>query len=285
MKYYKAEFVIACDESLLQISRELLADMAGEAGFESFEDTENGVDGYVQMDMLDRQLLDDMITDFPIEDVKVEYNLSCVIDEDWNHEWELAGFEPIDIEGKMLVYDDRNTEAPGTHNIEIGIRARNSFGTGTHATTQMILSELLNIPMEGKRFLDCGCGTGILAIAASKLGASSAVAYDIDEWCVKNTEFNAEQNHIDNITVMEGDVSVLSHISGVFDVVVANINRNILIHDIPAIKEVMNIGATLIISGFYTYDVPMLIECANRNGLELISQKTTDDWAALVLKA
>src|SRR3712207_2646095 len=115
-----------------------------------------------------------------------------------------------------------------------------SFGTGTHETTRMILAQLLKTSLEGKRVLDCGCGTGILGIAASKLGAEDVVAYDIDEWSVKNTEHNAVLNGVNNLSVVEGDASVLSHVSGMFDIVLANINRNILLSDMSKFKEVMS---------------------------------------------
>lgn len=284
MHYYKAEFTIECTDELKDIARELLADIAGEAGFESFEDTEQGVDGYVQMDLLDRDTLDEGIASFPLEEVKVDYVLACVIDEDWNQEWESIGFEPIDIDGRILIFDAKKPIPELTHPISIGIEAKNAFGTGTHETTRMILSQLLTNSLEGKRVLDCGCGTGILGIAASKLGADDIVAYDIDEWSVKNTDHNAVLNGVNNLRVMEGDASVLSHISGVFDIVLANINRNILLADMPAFKEVMNIGATLILSGFYTEDVPLLIEKAKELGLEERSRKVDNNWCMIELR-
>lgn len=284
MHYYKAEFTIECTDELKDIARELLADIAGEAGFESFEDTEQGVDGYVQMDLLDRDTLDEGIASFPLEEVKVDYVLACVIDEDWNQEWESIGFEPIDIDGRILIFDAKKPIPELTHPISIGIEAKNAFGTGTHETTRMILSQLLTNSLEGKRVLDCGCGTGILGIAASKLGADDIVAYDIDEWSVKNTDHNAVLNGVNNLRVMEGDASVLSHISGVFDIVLANINRNILLADMPAFKEVMNIGATLILSGFYTEDVPLLLEKAQELGLEERSRKVDNNWCMIELR-
>lgn len=284
MHYYKAEFTIECEDELKDIARELLSDIAGEAGFESFEDTEQGVDGYVQMDLLDREALDEGIASFPLEGVKIDYVLACVIDEDWNQEWESIGFEPIDIDGQILVFDAKKPIPELTHPISIGIEAKNAFGTGTHETTRMILSQLLSTSLEGKRVLDCGCGTGILGIAASKLGADDVVAYDIDEWSVKNTDHNAVLNGVNNLRVMEGDASVLSHISGVFDIVMANINRNILLADMQAFKEVMNIGATLILSGFYTEDVPLLIEKAKELGLEERSRKVDNNWCMIELR-
>lgn len=284
MHYYKVEFKIECSEDLKQIASDLLADMAAEAGFESFEDSEIGIDGYVQRDLFHQPILDEAIANFPIEDVKIEYTIACVLDEDWNSEWESIGFEPIDIEEKLLVFDAKKSIPLIDRSILIGIEAKNAFGTGTHETTQMILTELLHSDVEHKRILDCGCGTGILGIASSKLGAEEIVAYDIDEWSVKNTEHNAILNGVSNIHVMEGDSSVLSHISGVFDIVMANINRNILLADMHKFKDVMNLGATLILSGFYTEDAPMIIEKAWELGLSEFSRRVDNNWCMLVLK-
>lgn len=284
MHYYKAEFKIECDEDLKQVARELLADMAGEAGFESFEETEQGLDGYVQMDLFHKEMLDQMISEFPIENTLIEYTIACVIDEDWNQEWESIGFEPIDIKEQIMVFDAKKSIPLVDRPISIGIEAKNAFGTGTHETTQMILSELLEQEVASKRVLDCGCGTGILGIAASKLGAEEIVAYDIDEWSVKNTDHNAVLNGVSNIRVMEGDSSVLTHISGVFDLVMANINRNILLADLPRFREVLNVGGTIILSGFYTEDAPMILEKAWELGLSEFSRKENNNWCMLVLK-
>lgn len=284
MHYYKAEFKIECDEDLKQVARELLADMAGEAGFESFEETETGLDGYVQMDLFHKEMLDQIISDFPIENILIEYTIACVIDEDWNQKWESIGFEPIDINEQIMVFDAKKSIPLVERPISIGIEAKNAFGTGTHETTQMILSELLEQEVASKRVLDCGCGTGILGIAASKLGAEEIVAYDIDEWSVKNTDHNAVLNGVSNIRVMEGDSSVLTHISGVFDLVMANINRNILLADLPRFREVLNVGGTIILSGFYTEDAPMILEKAWELGLSEFSRKENNNWCMLVLK-
>lgn len=284
MHYYKAEFKIECDEDLKQVARELLADMAGEAGFESFEETETGLDGYVQMDLFHKEMLDQIISDFPIENTLIEYTIACVIDEDWNQEWESIGFEPIDINEQIMVFDAKKSIPLVDRPISIGIEAKNAFGTGTHETTQMILSELLEQEVASKRVLDCGCGTGILGIAASKLGAEEIVAYDIDEWSVKNTDHNAVLNGVSNIRVMEGDSSVLTHISGVFDLVMANINRNILLADLPRFREVLNVGGTIILSGFYTEDAPLILEKAWELGLSEFSRQENNNWCMLVLK-
>ena len=289
MKYYAVDFTIQCSDELLQTSRELLADSAGEAGFESFEDNEHGITGYIQTDLFHRESLQQAIDDFPIDGVNITYEVSQAEDRDWNSEWEEAGFDPIIVNGKCIIYDARQQGTTPLSSLlaplRIAIAARMAFGTGTHETTRMVVSQLLDLEIEGKRVLDCGCGTGILAIAAAKLGAIHVVAYDIDEWSVENTRHNAELNGVESkIEVLHGDSSVLSHVSGVFQLVVANINRNILLADMHAFCDVMAHGGTLILSGFYTEDTPLLEAEARKNGLTLVSQSSENNWACLVMK-
>ena len=244
MKYFVSHFTIQCaDGEFMQPAREITAAIAGECGYETFLDTDNGVDGYVQVDFYDESAMREALAEFPMDDVTVTFETEEVEDKDWNETWEQEeGFAPINIDDRLVIYDvlhpSDNIPTPNTQHptpITIGIEARNAFGTGTHETTQMIVGMLLDMDLKGKRVLDCGCGTGILAITALKCGAADAVAYDIDEWSADNTRHNAEINGVaDRIEVFEGNAHVLSHISGVFDVVLANINRNILLNDMPA---------------------------------------------------
>lgn len=291
MKYYVTHFQIAHkDEEIKQICRELLADTAGECGYETFLDTEEGIDGYIQTDYYDEQSIIDAISAFPIEDAAIHFTTSSVENQNWNETWEEeVGFEPICISDKIVVYDVRHTEEDTINNFtqehKIGIRARNAFGTGTHQTTQMMLSSILQHDMHGKRVLDCGCGTGILGIAALKCGAQEVVAYDIDEWSVENTRCNADINGVGEcITVLEGDSSVLSHVSGEFDVVLANIFREVLLADMSAFRSVMSSNdSLLLLSGFLEEDVPLLIEKAKEVGLKHISTVCNEEWRHLIL--
>lgn len=287
MKYFSTHFIIKSEDDVQkQTSREILAAIAGECGYETFIDTDEGVDGYVQVDLYDESLLKNMLEDFPVEIVEISFTTEEVEDQDWNETWEQEqGFEPIEIDGKLVVYDVLHTDAASLDApMTIGIHARNAFGTGTHETTRMMLSSIMNMPLEGKRVLDCGCGTGILAIAALKCGAKETVGYDIDEWSVENTRHNAELNGVgENVHVFEGDSKVLSHVDGVFDVVMANIFREILLADMEQFKSVMNHNACLLLSGFYEEDAPLLIEKAQALGLK--HEKTVKDgeWCHLVL--
>ena len=164
----------------------------------------------------------------------------------------------------------------------IEIDARLAFGTGTHETTRMVCSTLLTLPLDGKRVLDCGCGTGILGIVAMKLGASACTAYDIDEWSVDNTRHNAVINQVD-ITPLLGDATILNKVEGYFDLVTANINRNILLNDLPTFRSKMAEGAYLVLSGFYTADIPLLLNKAEECGLRMVSQLEENGWASLLL--
>lgn len=285
MKYLVAEFKIECQDGMIQIARDLLTDALGEAGFETFEDTEEGINGYVQESLFDENAMNDVISNFMLPDVTINANIQEAEYKNWNEEWEEAGFERININDSITIYDARHDDGNGiASGISIGIETKQAFGTGTHETTRMIVSTLLNIDLKGKRVLDCGCGTGILGIAASKLGASEVVGYDIDEWSSDNAIHNAELNGVGNMKVMLGDASVLKSVEGKFDVVLANINRNILLADMPAFVSVMADDSVLILSGFYASDVDLLIEKASSLGLSKIDSKSDSEWTCLVLK-
>lgn len=285
MKYLVAEFKIECQDGMIQIARDLLTDALGEAGFETFEDTEDGIKGYVQESLFDENAMNDVISNFMLPDVSISANIQEAEYKNWNEEWEEAGFERININDSITIYDARHDDGNGiASGISIGIETKQAFGTGTHETTRMIVSTLLNIDLKGKRVLDCGCGTGILGIAASKLGASKVVGYDIDEWSSENAIHNAELNGVGNMQVMLGDASVLKSVEGKFDVVLANINRNILLADMPAFVSVMADDSLLILSGFYASDVDLLIEKAASLGLSKIDSKSDSEWTCLVLK-
>ena len=280
MKYFEVDFTISpysADAS------DVLAAMAGEAGFETFEETVTGLKGYVQQSLFDLSVLKTALEDFPFEDTTISYDIREAEDRDWNEQWEQEGFEPIIISDNLIIHDGRHLP-DSTPDIAIEIDAKLAFGTGTHETTRMICSTLLELQPKG-RVLDCGTGTGILSICALKLGAQEAIGYDIDEWSVDNARHNAVINLVDDrFTSLLGDASILNKVEGTFDLVMANINRNILLNDMPQFVSKMNADATLILSGFYTDDCQTLIEKAQTLGLTLQQQKEDQQWACLVLK-
>ena len=334
MKYFEAEFVIS---PLSPDAIDLLADLAGEAGFESFEETPVGLKGYVQQQLFDPSTLQSALADFPFDNVEISYTIREAEYRDWNEAWENEGFDPIVVSRseecgvwsentieEIIIHDGRHLPSEASsHLLEIAIDARQAFGTGTHETTRMICSTLLDLfsaknpsssasdnspssflrpfgskrpsverhfPLSSKekpstRVLDCGTGTGILSICALKLGAQEAIGYDIDEWSVDNARHNAVINHVDDrFTSLLGDATILNKVEGTFDLVLANINRNILLADMPAMREKMAPGARLILSGFYTADAPLLIGKATTLGLTLEQQKEDNNWACLIFK-
>lgn len=287
MKYLSTTFKIECPSSdLLQPCRELLADSCGEVGYESFMDSDDGIIGYIQQENYSEPHVQELTASFPIAGVTITYNTEEIPDQDWNETWEAEGFEPIVVDGKVTIYDAHHVEDAEQFSspIQIGIQARNAFGTGNHETTRMIVSTLLELPLTGRRVLDCGCGTGILGITAVKCGAASVVAYDIDEFSSDNARHNAVLNGVgEQIDVLLGNANVLSHVEGIFDVVLANINRNVLLQDMEAFHNVMASGASLVLSGFYTEDAPMLLQKAETLGLHEISRKVDNNWCCLLL--
>ena len=288
MKYYEVEFTMTPFNS---DAADVLAAMAGETGFETFEETETGIKGYVQQTLFDETALREAIADFPFEGITIAYQVSEADDRDWNEQWEQEGFEPISIaDGAIIIHDGRHLpddlstdEDPSTIMIEID--AKLAFGTGTHETTRMICTALFGLRPHG-RILDCGTGTGILSICALKLGAREAIGYDIDEWSVDNARHNAVINYVDDrFTSLLGDATLLNKVEGVFDLVLANINRNILLADMPLFRQKMAPGGRLILSGFYTTDIPYLTDKAATLGLSLETQQEANDWACLTLAA
>ena len=283
MKYYEVNFTIEAPAELMQDARDILSALAGEAGFETFEDTDEGVKGYVQQGLFDEALLKALIGDFPLPSCTVAYTVSEAEDKDWNEQWEQQGFEPIVVNDTLVIHDGRHLPSDIRPQTSIEIDAHLAFGTGTHETTRMMVGQLMGLDLTDKRVLDCGTGTGILGIAALKLGAREAVGYDIDEWSADNARHNAVINMVDGqFTSLLGDASILKEVSGQFDVVLANINRNILLNDMEAFVEKMAPHSTLLLSGFYEQDIPMLEEKAASLGLKKQTQQHDGDWACLM---
>ena len=284
MKYYEIEINInPCTDA----TRALMTSFAADAGCEAFEDTKTGVMAYVQQTLFDQQALDESINSFPISDTTITYKVREAEDKDWNEQWEQEGFEPIVVADRLVIHDGRHLPSaislqPSAISIEID--AHLAFGTGTHETTRMICATLLSMNLKGRRVLDCGCGTGILGICALKLGADSCVGYDIDEWSADNTRHNAVINQVDDrLQSLCGDSSLLTAFTAEFDLVLANINRNILLADMPRFVSVMAPHSTLILSGFYETDCALLESKAQQLGLRLTATKTDSNWACMVL--
>ena len=283
MKYYETEFTITAPESLMQDARDVLAAMAGEIGYETFEDCPNGIKGYVQQEMFSAEALDATVDEFPFDDVTIRHITREAEYRDWNEQWENEGFEPIFITADCVVHDGRHLpEKPVGTMVEID--AKLAFGTGTHETTRMVAQQLIATSPQGKQVLDCGCGTGILGIIALKLGATRVMGYDIDEWSADNARHNAVINGLgDRYEALLGDVHSVEDESQHFDIILANINRNILIADMPIWQQLLLPGGKLILSGFYASDVKPITKKAEELGLSLISRHEDAEWQCLVL--
>lgn len=287
MKYTELTFTIVPDG---ETARDLVAALSGDCGVDSLEERDGHLIGYVPTDHFDPAALGAVLADFPMPGVQVEFAARELEDQNWNEAWEAGGFDPILVDGRCVIYDakrglpeDLRTMAPEDAPLSVGIEAVQAFGSGTHETTQMIVSSLLDMELEGKRVLDCGCGTGILGIVAAKLGAREVVGYDIDDWSVRNAQHNGKINGVE-MEILEGDKQVLSHVSGIFDLILANINRNVLLADLGSLVEVLAHDGRMIISGFYEADIALLEEAANRLGLLVSRVRARGDWRCLLLQ-
>ena len=271
MKYFEVHFIINnAPEELIQDARDILSALAGEAGFETFEDTPQGISGYVQQVLFDEDLLKTLIISFPIEGVTINYEVKEADDRNWNEQWEQEGFEPIIVKSRINTSENYQEKTAIIHD--------------GRQTTRMMVAAILE-QEEKDCVLDCGCGTGILGIVALKDGAQRCVAYDIDEWSADNARHNAVINGVsESFISMLGDASVLNDVEGTFNLVMANINRNILLTDMPAFRSKMAEEGTLLLSGFYKEDIPLLAQRAAELGLRIVAQKEENNWACLTLK-
>lgn len=276
MKYFEATFqVTPCSE----VATDVLSALCGEIGFESFVECEGGIKGYIQQTLFDEKALNQMLDSFPLPETDICYTLNEPEDKDWNEEWEKNFFQPIVISDRCVIHSTFHKDYPKTE-YDIVINPQMAFGTGHHETTSSIIGELLEANLTGKSVLDMGCGTSILAILASMRGAREVTAIDIDDWCVNNSRDNIALNHIANIRVELGDASSLAGREP-FDVVIANINRNILLNDMGAYARCMHSGSELYMSGFYVEDIPAIRKKAESLGMEFDHFREKNRWTAV----
>ena len=259
--------------------RDMLVDTLGNEGpYESFVETKNGLQAYVQAPQYDPQWLAATVEAFP---VPLKYTVAEMEDKDWNSEWE-KGHQAVLVQydgGSVWVRPPFPPHRDDV-NYELIIEPKMSFGTAHHPTTYMMLSYVAELPMVGRRVLDMGCGTAVLGILAKMRGAAYVEGVDIDEWAFNNARENAASNGVE-LTLKLGDANSLQ---GSFDVIIANINRNILLNDMDKYAAVLNPGGTLLLSGFYEADEGVLIAKANELGLMFEDKKSRDGWAALQLR-
>jgi len=274
MDYIKVSFQL---EPILP-AREILYAELGELPFESFEETSKGLEAYIQAPDYKEDMIQNLMI-FSLPNQSVEIETEVIEQQNWNAVWE-SNFEQIIVNDKCII------RAPfhETSDIEfdIIISPQMSFGTGHHETTFLISNELFELDLENKSLLDMGCGTGVLAIIAKKLGANPIEAIDIEEWAYENTMDNNILNNIKGMTVLHGDAALLE--GKKFDIILANINRNILLNDMSTYVSSLNEGGLILFSGFYETDVPSIQEAAEENGLIFVKKEVKNNWTMAQFK-
>jgi ribosomal protein L11 methyltransferase len=253
----------------------LIAQLA-ELGYESFVETEKGFNAYIQEADYNTQQLN-LALSFYTDFFKFEYTAITIQQQNWNKEWE-NNFQPIDVKGKCYIRAPFH-DAPKGYVYDVIIEPKMSFGTGHHSTTQLMIQKLMQLDVKGRSLLDMGCGTGVLAIVASMMGADPVTAVDIDEWSYENTIENCGKNNVNNVDVHKGNIQILA--GRVFHSILANINKNVLLKDLNVYKEVLEKSGNLVISGFFETDIDELTAKAKELGLLLKDRVVQEQWAML----
>lgn len=259
---------------------DILTAELGELGFDAFVENEDGFSAYIDEDKYNQQDLEETLnryTDF----VQVTYTTQKIERQNWNEEWE-RNFEPLFIGNQVSVRASFH-EKPAKAKYDIVINPKMSFGTGHHETTTLMIENQLTLDHQDKRVLDMGCGTGILAIMAGELGANEIVAVEIEDWTVENARENAELNGYGKIDVRLGGAETIEG-DPPYDIILANINRNVLLDDMPAYVAVLKEEGYLLLSGFYTEDLPMLQERATELGLTYLSHRVKNNWVSAIFR-
>jgi len=248
-----------------------------EIGFDSFTEEHDGILGYIQKEQFNEESLKELgLMTHP--DVQISYTFSEMPNINWNEEWE-KNFDPINVENQVSIRAEFHENQNLSH--EIIIQPKMSFGTGHHATTYLMIQQMLDMNFDSKTVLDMGCGTSVLAIFAKQKGAGKTVAIDIDEWSVENSKENAARNNVE-LEISQGTADNLGDEK--FDIILANINRNILISDIPTYVSVMNEGGQLLLSGLCFFDVDDILEVCTAQNLKLKKQLQREEWVSLLME-
>lgn len=261
----------------LQPWNEILMAELIEIGFDSFTEEHDGILGYIQKDLFNENQLKE-INLFKNDEVKISYTFQEMPNINWNEEWE-KNFSPINVENQVSIRAEFHENQNLPH--EIIIQPKMSFGTGHHATTYLMIQQMLDLDFQNKAVLDMGCGTSVLAIFAKQKGAGKTVAIDIDEWSVENSVENAERNGVE-LEVSQGTAENLGKEK--FDIILANINRNILISDIPTYVSVLNDGGQLLLSGLCFFDEDDILEVCTQQNLTLKKKLQREEWVSLLLE-
>lgn len=273
---FHSRLQVICDPDYSEI---LMAEIA-EVGFDTFLETEKGFEAYVEMEKYDKEQLEFVKQKYTTQTPVIFYH-DRIQKKNWNEEWEKS-YEPIIVEDKCLIRADFH-KIEKKYPYELIITPKMSFGTGHHQTTYLMVKNQMEMDHRDKRVMDAGCGTAILAIMASKLGAREVDAFDIDEWSVSNGKENIVVNDCRNIHQQQGKLSDL-HFDNNFDIILANINKNVLLEEIELYAKYLNKGGLLLLSGFYVEDIPDLLQEASRRNLKEQRRDEKENWAALLLE-
>lgn len=274
MKYIQVNFNCSANN---EVVTDILASELADIGFESFVPSENGLEAFIPEPLFSDEKLAETLNRFPL-DVKIDYAFKIIEDQNWNEEWEKNYFQPIVVDDKCVIHSSFH-KPEGVFLYRILIDPKMSFGTGHHQTTGLILREILKMDLKGKSVLDMGCGTSVLAILASMKGADPITAIDIDEWAYENSLENTQLNNTGNVRVLLGGAELLGNET--YDVIFANINRNILLQDIHAYSKVLNKNGILVMSGFYKEDIAAIRQKSEENGLSFLRFNELDNWVSV----
>jgi ribosomal protein L11 methyltransferase len=277
MDYYKITINITPFEEWL---RDVLAAQLGEIGFDSFLETEAGLEAFIPATNFKEADLEFVLSSFQY-DFTFSTEKELIKSQNWNEIWEKNYFKPLVINNECVIRAPFHTDFPKAK-YEIIIEPNMAFGTGNHETTSMMVETILENNIENKTVLDMGCGTGILGILASMKGAKKVTAIDIDEWSFKGANENVALNNIGNMTVKQGDAELLGKEK--FDIILANIHKNVLLSDMPVYYEVLKTGGLLVMSGFYTEDIQDIKSKAENLKLKDSRFKTKNNWVAYAFK-
>jgi ribosomal protein L11 methyltransferase len=273
---YYTRLQVICDPDFSEI---LMAEIA-EAGFDTFMETEKGFEAYVELEKYDKERLQ-YIKDRYSPQTSLVFYQDRIQKQNWNEEWEKS-YQPIIVDDRCLIRAEFH-KIEKVYPYEITITPKMSFGTGHHQTTYLMVKAQMDIDHQRKRVMDAGCGTAILSVMASKLGAKEVIAFDIDEWSVINGQENIEVNHANNITIQQGKLNELA-ISGTFDIILANINKNVLLEEIKLYQQYLMDDGLLLLSGFYTHDIDDLLNEGATFNLKEVRRDERETWASLLLK-
>jgi ribosomal protein L11 methyltransferase len=257
-------------------SREIVMALLAAAGFDSFQETDDGCDAYIDQQQMSETQMASLLQEFQLPNVQISFTKEQLEQRDWNEQWEQEGFQPIIVPGLCAIHRPEQEVEPQA--FDILVNPRMAFGSGTHETTSQLVEILLRSDLSGQNCLDMGCGTGILTICMALAKAETVTAIDIDEFSVANARENCQLNNITNVEVIHGDASA---IEGEFDLIVANIHRNIIVADLPTYVQHLKKGGTLLVSGFFTDDIHAVSHPALQQGLQLVRQQERNGWAVL----